>query len=90
MAAAYGGGILGGARLDFATWFSLWLNRGRAFHQQSAMIALGVGMATGQVKPDASWFEAFAESSEEAKDQHSWYQADQLEQEVIARYTKGR
>lgn len=44
----------------------------------------------GNVKPGAEWFEAFAEDAEEAREQAAWYEADRVEQEVMAKYMRQR
>lgn len=54
------------------------------------MIALGTAMATGTVKPGQEWFEAFALDEDDARDQQAWFEAEQLEQETIAKYTRAR
>jgi len=59
-------------------------------NQQAAVVALGVGMALGHVKPGAEWFEAFADDADEAKDRQAWYEAERAEQEVMAKHMRNR
>ena len=49
---------------------------------------MGVGLAVGGVKPGKEFFAAFTEDEGEAQDQQAWYEADQMEAEVIEKYTR--
>jgi hypothetical protein len=52
------------------------------------VIALGTGMAVGHVKPGVEHFAALADDEDQAKDDYAWYEAERMEQETIARYTR--